>query len=124
MAKQVVNGVSYKPSTSKEVIRILETARASHARLSITYGNTTTGKSYETVQGYIDRTAAEPSEPLLLNSRKSSGGTVIKDGSILSISDPKKGVLYSWLEDEELMVEETIEDAGGGETSAPLIMSI
>jgi hypothetical protein len=108
---QVVNGVSYKKEAASEVIKTLEEARLNGTRIVITYGCTLTGKAWKSsspLTGYVG--ISHLKLPILLLSKKGSGGECIKDASVLSIKESVGGkALYTWAMDESLIVEEVLE---------------
>ncbi len=102
---QVVNGTSYNEKTSPEVIRVLESVKASGTRIKLDYGYTDVdgtssaigqswGECYD-VTGTIGRSTGSVKIPLLIHNRRSVGGGGILDHRIVQVKESKGGrVLY------------------------------
>lgn len=108
---QIVNGALYKKEVPGEVIKVLEETRHNGMRITITYGDTLSGKVWKNnspLTGYVSLSHLKL--PILVIRKKSGGGECIKDASILEISEALGGkVLYAWAVDESLIVEEVLE---------------
>lgn len=93
-----VNGTCYHKTTPKQVIDILEEARENRTRLLFDFGDVKTGKSWgETydIRGTIGRSTGILKIPLLIKTKRSTGGGGILDHCIIKITDIKtKRVLY------------------------------
>lgn len=110
---QTINGVQYKQEAPGAVIQVLEEARQNATRISIIYGDITSGKAWnngEPRTGYVSKNAINL--PILISGRQGLGGQCIMDASILEIKEVRGGKsLYKWSLDEALIVEETLEQA-------------
>jgi hypothetical protein len=95
---QEVNGTFYDATTNKDVINVLENARANNTRIILDYGDVKTGKSWNEifdVTGRIGRSTGSIKIPLLIHNRRSMGGGAILDNCIIGIKESKgKRVLY------------------------------
>jgi len=84
-----VNGTFYHEETPQEVIAILETNRIQFPRknrIALHYGDTKTGRPWGDVEeGYIGRSTGSIKIPLIINNRRSMGGSGILDHCILRI---------------------------------------
>lgn len=83
------NGTSYGNGTPDAVIALLESARASGARLRLFYGDQKTGKSWHEendVIGTVSRSGGQIKIPLLIPNARSTGGGGILTGSIVAIA--------------------------------------
>lgn len=90
-----VNGTSYDPRTPQAVIDALEAARASHKRIRVFYGDAGTGfdwKEENDVQGYVGRSTGSIKIPLLIHSKRSTGGPGLLDHCIVKITIDKRVV--------------------------------
>lgn len=98
---KIINGTSYDERTPAEVIRVLETARASRTRLHISLGKTDGSESgfdwleeFESY-GYVGRSMGPIKVPLLIANSRSLGGGAILDHCIVRIRESSGGrVLY------------------------------
>lgn len=95
---QVVDGTYYNLETPPEVIKVLEDCRNDGTRIILDYGDTKTGLSWGDIydiSGYVGRSTGPVKAPILLHSKRSSGGGTISSDSILSIKTSKgKKLLY------------------------------
>lgn len=87
---KVVNGTSYHTETPDAVIRILESSRAwTQARLILIYGDALTGKPWgpdaTPNRGHVGRSTGTSKIPLLIRTRRSTGGEAILDHCIVEI---------------------------------------
>lgn len=93
-----VNGTSYKQSTPKKVIDILEESRENHTRLLFDFGDVKTGKSWGEVydiRGTVGRSSGSIKIPLLIKTTRSIGGCGLTDDCIVKITDiASKVVVY------------------------------
>ena len=83
-----VNGTSYKLETAPEVVNVLERVRLNHIRVELHYGDVQTGRDWnETydVTGSLGRSTGPIKVPILLKTRRSSGGGAILDHCIVKI---------------------------------------
>ena len=83
-----VNGTYYHKETPQEVINTLEYARLNKTRLVIDFGDAASGQSwnekYDT-RGTIGRSTGPIKVPLLIKTRRSTGGGAILDHCIVAI---------------------------------------
>lgn len=94
---KIVNGTAYHADTSERVIKALESARASRARIRVWYGDTNTGKAWaeeNDVLGYVGRSTGNVKIPLLVHNRGSFGGGAILDHCIVRIDITDGTTLY------------------------------
>jgi hypothetical protein len=85
---KVVNGTMYHEETPDIVVRILENARMSTARLRFAFGDTKTGKDWCEVYhicGRVGRSTGEIKIPLLIPRSNSYGGPALMDHCIVRI---------------------------------------
>lgn len=93
----IVNGTAYHADTNEKVIKALESARASRARIRVWYGDTDTGKAWAEeydVLGYVGRSTGGVKIPLLVHNRNSFGGGGILDHCIVRIDTTDGQTLY------------------------------
>jgi hypothetical protein len=91
-----INGTYYHDETPIQVINILEQNRQSQrqTRIRLYYGDTKTGKCWNEehdIMGYIGRSTGSQKIPLLINNRRSIGGSAILDHCIVRIDIARKG---------------------------------
>jgi len=95
---KIVDGTHYHPATPDHLIQLLELCRRTKLRIVIKYGDVKTGKVWEDAtpnRGHIGRSMGDCKIPLLIRTRRSSGGEGILDHCILEIRRSKGGkVLY------------------------------
>jgi len=87
---------AYKKDTPDAVVNTLEEARKNNMRITIIYGDRTTGKPWGVIpsQGYVGRSAITKL-PILLSSKNSGGGVCIMDASILEIRESRSSkIIY------------------------------
>lgn len=85
---QIVNGTYYHAETSADVVRVLEHARNSRTRIRIHFGDTVSGRDWLDewdVTGTIGRSMGPVKIPLMIASRRSTGGPGILDHCIVRI---------------------------------------
>jgi hypothetical protein len=84
----IVNGTAYNSETSIEVIETLERVHMSGKRIRVFYGDAATGLDWieenDTI-GFIGRSTGKVEIPLLIYSRRSTGGLSILDSCIVRI---------------------------------------
>jgi len=93
----VVDGTTYKDSTPREVVSILERARNTKERICIRYGDKTTGADWgdQPMCGHVGRSTGSIKIPLLIKTRRSMGGEGILDDCIVQITASRtKRALY------------------------------
>lgn len=100
----IVNGTTYSDEASTPVINALEQARESKQRVCILYGDTKTGRAWGNKEdrfrgmdcGTIGRSMGPVKIPLLIKSKRSSGGEGLLTGSIVAItsSTTPRRILY------------------------------
>ena len=85
----IVNGTSYHNDTPQEVIDILENARLNNKRLILTYGfpNGNEWGDDEPIRGCIGRSVGTVKIPVLLKTKRSTGGEGILDHCIVKIQE-------------------------------------
>lgn len=94
------SGTAYHIDTPDELVRILEWLRDNQTRITVDYGDTKTGKSWNEehdVSGRIGRSNGKFKIPLLIYSSRSWGGGGLLDHCILSIKHSNKsegGYIY------------------------------
>lgn len=93
-----VNGTSYRSTTPREIIDVLESARLNNIRIELEYGVIETGQSWGEVcgiQGYVGRSTGTVKIPILVYNKRSIGGGGILDNHIVRIRTTRgKKVLY------------------------------
>lgn len=85
---KVVNGTMYHEETPDIVVRIIENARITRARLRFAFGDTVTGKDWDErfdICGMIGRSTGEIKIPLLIARINSYGGGDLMDHCIVRI---------------------------------------
>lgn len=97
---KIVNGTYYNENTPDQVINVLERVRQNGIRITLDYGNTSNGESWNEVydiHGYIGRSTGEIKIPLLIHNNRSIGGIAILDHCIIGIYESKgKKPLYQF----------------------------
>lgn len=93
--------IAYHKETPKKVIDALEHARKYNIRIRMDLGDTKTGVSWNEkydVAGRIGLSRGDKARfPILLNNKRSIGGTHLLDNCIIGIKDTKtKRVLYAF----------------------------
>jgi hypothetical protein len=98
---KIINNTAYKIDTPDDIVRILDSAyRDDSMRLTVDFGDTKTGKSWNEkhhVEGYIGKSTGEIKVPLLLFNVRSTGGDALLDNCVIRIAYSNKekgGVLY------------------------------
>lgn len=82
----IENGTYYDVNTNVEVVRILESLRASKKRVAIIYGDTSTGRPWGDVElGRISRSTGMQKIPLIIHNTRSMGGGSVLDRCIVGI---------------------------------------
>jgi hypothetical protein len=108
---KVVNGTAYHMKTPEAVIRVLENAMASRARIRVFLGDTETGRDWleeHDVMGYVGRSTGNLQIPLLVNNSRSMGGGALLSHCIIRITIDKQTVYaHPTYHREHLMVHET-----------------
>jgi hypothetical protein len=93
-----VDGTFYDARTSDIIINVLENCRINRTRITLDYGDTKTGKSWDEcydITGRIGRTTGSIKIPILVHNRRSTGGSAIHDNCIIGIRESRGGaVLY------------------------------
>lgn len=95
---KIINGTSYDARTPTAVVTVLENARQNRTRLHISVGDPESGgdwlEEFDT-HGYVGRSMGPVKVPLLLATRRSSGGGAILDHCIVRVRETASGrVLY------------------------------
>jgi hypothetical protein len=88
MEYNIVNGTAYHVDTPKEVVKALENARIGEYRIRIFYGDKKNGRGWNDEQnsiGTVGRSNGKYKIPLLIHSKRSSGGGAILDNCIIRI---------------------------------------
>lgn len=94
---QESNGTSYRAETSPAVIRAIESARASGARVRVFYGDVATGRPWleeNDVTGTIGRSMGPRRVPLLIANSRSMGGGAMMDHCVVAIMTAPGRYLY------------------------------
>jgi hypothetical protein len=99
MTHQVVKGTYYHKDTSQKVIDTIECARLNNFRIVLDYGDVKTGRSWgelHDIKGYVGRSTGTIKIPLLIKTKRSSGGGSVLDNHIVKITEADKPhrVLY------------------------------
>lgn len=82
----LINGTYYNDTVSRAVVSLLESIRASHVRITITYGDTTTGCAWgDAESGYLSRSTGTTRIPILVYNTRSMGGQGVLDNCIVRI---------------------------------------
>lgn len=92
-AHKVYGGISYSSRTPGPVVRTCETARKTGQRVRIHLGDRATGRDWleeNDVEGTIGNSMGPTKIPLLICSRRSSGGPGLLDDAIVKISTTGK----------------------------------
>jgi hypothetical protein len=92
------NGIYFHADTPTAVVQALNTARQARTRVRLSYGDAETGRDWleeNDVEGTIGNSMGPLKVPLLIHSRRSSGGPALLDHCIVQIKDTRSGrVLY------------------------------
>jgi len=91
---KIVNGTHFHQETPDQLIRVLELSRRTKLRLVIEYGNIKTGEVWKDStpnRGHIGRSTGDCKIPLLIRTRRSSGGESVLDNCILEVRESKGG---------------------------------
>lgn len=94
---KVVDGTSYPVNTPDRVVDVLERCRRLNIRITVDYGDTDTGRSWNElfdVTGYVGRTTGIKSPILVYNKRSRGGGLILCDCIIKIVTSKGKTVLY------------------------------
>ena len=93
-----VNGTAYHVETPDNIIKILEHSRINRHRLVFEWGDVKTGQGWGdryNIRGHVGRSTGKFKIPILIQTRRSSGGSAILDHCIVKIADSKGGnVVY------------------------------
>jgi hypothetical protein len=92
----ITNGTTFNPATDPKVVRILEECLVTKKRLVILYGDVKTGKPWgDVLRGHIGRSTGSIKIPLLICTKRSTGGEGLLEHCIVEIRESKGGrVLY------------------------------
>lgn len=85
----VINGTSYELGTDSAIIKVLEEARKSRQRIRIFLGDPLTGECWPEeydIMGYVGRSYGSAKIPLLVNNKRSMGGSGILTKNIVRIT--------------------------------------
>jgi len=88
----VYNGTYYDVNTTDEMIYMLDRLHNNRERVIFRFGDTKTGKDWgesNDIIGTIGRSTGEVKIPLLIHSRRSSGGGLLLTGNIVKIIKSK-----------------------------------
>lgn len=95
---QIVDGTAYPVGANGAVIRILEDARKRNTRITLSYGDTKTGRDWLeefSVTGTVGRSTGMYKIPILLyNERSNAGGGILVDSVVRIRTALGKRVLY------------------------------
>jgi len=94
----IVDGTTYKDETPQRVVEILERSRNVRQRVCIRYGDAQTGRAWDDPRmcGHVGRSTGSIKIPLLIKTRRSTGGEGILDAHVVRITEPgTKRVLYT-----------------------------
>jgi hypothetical protein len=92
-----VGGIYYHVQTPDAVIEALESARSRRQRVRIYLGDAKTGRDWLEecdVTGYIGNSLGPLRVPLLINNRRSTGGSALLDHCIVKIKVTSGTILY------------------------------
>jgi hypothetical protein len=88
------NGIYFHADTPLAVIHAICTARQSRIRIRLSYGDAATGRDWleeHDVEGTIGHSLGPLKVPLLIHSRRSSGGPALLDHCIVKIKETRSG---------------------------------
>jgi hypothetical protein len=92
------NGIYFHADTPLAVVQALNSARQSHTRIRLSYGDAKTGRDWleeHDVEGTVSNSLGPLKVTLLIHSRRSSGGPALLDHCIVKIKETRSGrVLY------------------------------
>jgi hypothetical protein len=93
---KIVNGTAYHLQTPDELVRILELCRAGRTRVEFEYGDDLTGKLWGDIErGTIGRSTGNLQFPLVIKTKRSTGGCGLLDNCIVKLTDVKtKAILW------------------------------
>ena len=92
----IVDGTYYDIRTNVEVVRILESLRASQQRVAFIYGDATTGRAWGDVElGRIGRSTGTKKIPLVIHNIASTGGGSLLDACVIGIRESRAP--HRWL---------------------------
>ena len=86
--------IYFHADTPLEVVKALNTARQSRTRIRLSYGDTETGRDWleeHDVEGTVGNSLGPLKVPLLIHSRRSSGGPALLDHCIVKIKELHSG---------------------------------
>jgi hypothetical protein len=88
------NGIHYHSDTPLAAVQALNTARQAQTRIRIRLGDAATGRDWleeHDVEGTISNSLGPLKVPLLIHSRRSSGGPALLDHCIVEITETRSG---------------------------------
>lgn len=105
---QQFNGTWYHNQTPSKLVALLEAWRLEKKRLLFTYGDTKTGKVWEAAtpyRGHIGRSTGDQPIPLLIRTKRSTGGEALLDKDILCVQESAGGkILYAAVSTDWILV--------------------
>ena len=91
---KIVNGTAYHLQTADELVNILEICRAGRTRVEIRYGNDLTGRDWmDRNCGLLGRSTGQLQVPIILQTKRSTGGDSLLDHCIVKLIDMKDGAV-------------------------------
>ena len=89
--------ITFHKDTSKQVQNAIERAKVTGSRVRVWYGDTTTGKAWPEeydILGYIGNSTGLVKAPLIIHSKRSTGGPAILDHCVVRIDTTSGTTLY------------------------------
>lgn len=88
---QLVNGMGYKPGTQRELIRVLDTVRNLHQRVTLYFGEPTTGEHWWHATGYVHKSKqSDIQKPVLATYSNTGAEQIIETETIVRIEFANK----------------------------------
>lgn len=120
---KIVNGTAYHLQTDNSLVSALELCRAGRTRVEIRLGDDITGRDWmdDRICGLIGRSTGQLKVPIILKTKRSTGGEAVLDHCIVKLIDMSNGAvlwchpLYS-IENSAMELLSTIGEPGSSVT--------